>query len=316
MPNVKLEDIGFYTLSDVRAKNSSISSPLYRCELLVTSRCNFHCPYCRSLNNGKDVLLREAERILNYWISEGLKNIRFSGGEPTLYKDLNRLVKIAKRGGVEHIAISTNGSNRADFYKGLVDDGVNDFSVSLDACCASTGDIMAGKSGAWKTVVRNIEFIASFSYVTVGIVLNEHNEAEAEQTILLAHDLGVTDIRIIPSAQYNHRLHLNIPQHILNAHPILKYRLGNKRHVRGMDGQDSRKCKLALDDMVAWNGNHYPCIIYLREGGEYQKPIGQINAKTRRDRFDWYVMHDSWENNICRKNGLDVCIAYNNKAIA
>jgi molybdenum cofactor biosynthesis enzyme MoaA len=311
---MKLENIGFYTLSDYRAKNSSMFSPLYRCELLVTDRCNFHCPYCRGLQNGKDLSFKKSKRILEYWISEGLKNVRFSGGEPTLYEELPTLVRIAKRGGVQHIAISTNGSNTPDLYKRLAENGVNDFSISLDACCANTGDTMAGEKGAWKKVVKNIELLSSFSYVSVGVVLNEINENEATRTVMFAHKLGVADIRIIPSAQYNRKLHLNVPSKILDAHPILKYRLTNKRHVRGMHWTDSRKCKLVLDDMVVWNGNHYPCIIYLREGGIYQKPIGYINDRTRQDRFNWYTMHDSWKNNICRENCLDVCIAYNNMA--
>lgn len=308
---MKLENIGFYTLSDERAKNSSMTSPLSRCEMLLTDKCNFRCPYCRGLQNGADLPFKEAERILKYWIAEGLRNVRFSGGEPTLYEDLEKLVTIAKRGGVEHVAISTNGSNKSDLYKRLIEAGVNDFSISLDACCSSTGDTMAGKKGAWEKVIKNIKLISSLSYVTVGIVLNENNEAEAERTVRLAHELGVSDIRVIPSAQYNGRLRLNLPDKIVNAHPILKYRLTNGRHVRGLHWRDARICKIVLDDMAVWNGHHYPCIIYLREGG---KPIGYVNKRTRKERFDWHIVHDSWENDICRKNCLDVCIAFNNKA--
>ena len=44
---MKLENIGFYTLSDERAKNSSATSPLMRNELIITSLCNFKCLYCR-----------------------------------------------------------------------------------------------------------------------------------------------------------------------------------------------------------------------------------------------------------------------------
>jgi hypothetical protein len=46
---MKLEDIGFYTLSDNRALNVSAWSPMMRCELVLTGRCNFRHPYCRSL---------------------------------------------------------------------------------------------------------------------------------------------------------------------------------------------------------------------------------------------------------------------------
>lgn len=46
---MKLEEIGFYTLSDNRALNVSAWSPMMRCELVLTDRCNFRRPYCRGL---------------------------------------------------------------------------------------------------------------------------------------------------------------------------------------------------------------------------------------------------------------------------
>lgn len=309
---MRLEDIGFYTLSDNRAKTSSQFSPLYRCELILTDRCNFKCPYCRGLQNGNDLPFATALQILNYWISERLINIRFSGGEPTLYKHLISLIHIAKKGKIKRIAVSTNGGADLNLYKQLINAGVNDFSISLDACCTSTGDIMAGKKGSWKRVIENIKQLSQLTYISVGIVVNENNNNELEKTILLAHKLGVKDIRIIPSAQYNKKLQLNIPNKIINEHPILKYRLQNNRHIRGLNKEDSKKCKLVLDDMAIWNGEHYPCIIYLREQG---KAIGRISKNTRLERFNWYQKHDSWQDKICKNNCLDVCIAFNNKAI-
>lgn len=46
---MKLEDIGFYTLFDERAKNVSWNSDLQRCELILTDKCNFKCVYCRGI---------------------------------------------------------------------------------------------------------------------------------------------------------------------------------------------------------------------------------------------------------------------------
>ena len=40
---MKLEEIGFYTLSDERVKNTSQFSDLMRCELILTGACNFKC---------------------------------------------------------------------------------------------------------------------------------------------------------------------------------------------------------------------------------------------------------------------------------
>ena len=93
---MKLDDIGFYTLTDERAKNTSETSPLMRCELLLTDKCNLHCPYCRGM--GKDIRgelsLSYAQRVFWVWISHGLQNVRFSGGEPTLYPYLEPLIKL------------------------------------------------------------------------------------------------------------------------------------------------------------------------------------------------------------------------------
>lgn len=308
---MKLEDIGFYTLSDERAKNSSVSSPLHRCELLLTNRCNFNCLYCRGLK-GKDISLEEAKRILHYWFSEGLKNIRFSGGEPTLYDELPYLVHLCKINNVEHIAISTNGSADICLYKHLIYMGVNDISISLDACCASTGEIMSGVKDVWQKVIKNIECLSSMTYVTAGVVVNEKNKEEINDIIILANNLGVADIRIISSAQYNRKIYSTLPQEIINKFPILKYRMSGKRNIRGMNLNDTGFCKLSLDDMAVWEGKHYPCIIYLRENGN---PIGEISKKTRAERLIWAIMHESHNDNICRNNCLDVCISYNNRAM-
>ena len=62
---MKLEDIGFYTLSDERAQNISINSPLMRCELIVTSRCNFRCPYCRGIRKDIDKELTLEDQFIN-----------------------------------------------------------------------------------------------------------------------------------------------------------------------------------------------------------------------------------------------------------
>jgi hypothetical protein len=131
--------------------------------------------------------------------------------------------------------------------------------------------------------------------------------------IKLSHNLGVSDIRIIPSAQYNKFLKIKIDKFILESHPILKYRLGNHRPVRGLSDGDSGKCKLVLDDMAVWNSYHYPCIIYLREGGT---PIGRIGENTRKERSEWYKNHNSYEDKICLHNCLDVCLEYNNSCEA
>lgn len=314
---MKLEDIGFYTLNDARVKQTSITSPMWRCEILLTDKCNFKCPYCRGMKNKGSLDINYVKKVIDYWCKDKLlKNIRFSGGEPTCYSDLYEVVEYAKNKGIERIAVSSNGSDKLENYKRLIELGVNDFSISLDACCSSFGKQMCGGiNGAWERVVENIKEISKLTYVTLGMVFTEETVDTTLDVIKFGSSLGVDDIRIISSAQYNRFLKKleQIPKGILEKHPILKYRVNHylsNRNVRGITKKDSKRCSLVIDDSAVSGKYHYPCIIYLREGGE---PIGEVNENMRKERIEWHLKHNTHKDSICKKNCLDVCIDYNNK---
>jgi MoaA/NifB/PqqE/SkfB family radical SAM enzyme len=311
-----LDNIGFYTLSDERARLASKTSPLYRCELILTDRCSFRCPYCRGLRSDLvgDIPPLQAYKTIKLWIKDGLKNIRFSGGEPTLYPKLADLVSVCRKGNIERIAISTNGASKLSLYENLIKIGVNDFSISLDACCSSLGNTMAGIHGIWAKVVSNIRALSKLTYVTVGMVFTESNIDSCVDNVMFADSLGVSDIRVIPSAQYNQALTKlsNLPEDVLDKYPILKYRvenINNNLHVRGIGDNDCSKCPLVLDDMAVAGNKHFPCTIYMREYGDC---IGTVGKHMRQQRFEWFKEHNTKNDKICRENCLDVCVQYNN----
>lgn len=312
-----LEQIGFYTLSDVRAAGASETSRLMRAELILSARCNFACPYCRGVG-GPDLPLADALAVVRAWADGGLFAIRFSGGEPLLYRDLRTLVPAARDGGIERIAVSSNGSAPLRKYRELLAAGVNDLSISLDACCAEDAEGMSGGvKGMWPRVVANIKALSAETYVTVGVVLTDANAAKIGQIIRFAADLGVSDIRIIPAAQAGNRLgEVQVSDDLLERYPILRYRIANLiagQTVRGLATSDSRRCGLVLDDMAVCGGFHYPCIIYLREGGAPIGPMSSNLAAVRADRAVWSAAHETQTDPICAANCLDVCVAYNNR---
>jgi molybdenum cofactor biosynthesis enzyme MoaA len=213
----------------------------------------------------------------------GLKNIRFSGGEPTLYPGIYDLVAMSRDLGIERIALSTNGSADQSVYDRLLHFGANDFSISLDACCAEDNFKMTGGvKDAWAKVTSNIRYLSGKTYVTIGVVLTDHNMDKVNGIIAFAAELGAQDIRIIPAAQDGDRLkNVEVDETLLAKFPILNYRIRNIREgrsVRGLCAGDSTRCGLVLDDMAVNGEYHYPCIIYLREGGQ---PIGKVGANMR-----------------------------------
>ena len=65
--------------------------------------------------------------------------------------------------------------------------------------------------------------------------------------------------------------------------------------------------------MVILHGEHFPCVIYMREhgpsiGSVYGKSISQI----RKERKEWFEKTNTHLDDICKKNCLDVCIDHNN----
>lgn len=311
---MELEKIGFYTLSDKRAKIASINSLMMRCELLLTDKCNFRCPYCRGVMTKYrgDIELQQAKKIIGLWSDGGLQNIRFTGGEPTLYPHIIDVVKYAKQRNIKRIAISTNGSADFSLYKTLFDSGVNDFSISFDACCSTTCNKMSGTKDMYKKILHNAEKLARITYVTAGVVLTEHNQKELPETIKICKQIGMSDIRIIPAAQRGNEI--NIDDVKVNAKfPILQYRLNNiknGRNIRGITLDDYHSCPLVLDDSFIAGNYHFPCVIHFREKGN---PVGRVGKNMRQERYQWFKTHNTFTDKICQKNCLDVCVDYNNR---
>lgn len=308
-----LESIGFYTLCNSRAETAWADTELSRCEIVLTAKCNFKCPYCRGVG-GSDIPFGDALWTITNWAVNGVKAIRLSGGEPTLYKDLPLLVSYAANcESIDRIAVSSNGSASQEYYQDLITRGVNDFSISLDACSEEDCDRMTGIKGMFTTITENIKWLSSKVYTTVGVVVTPANIDSLNDIIHFADGLGVSDIRIIPAAQEGCRFEdVYVDAVLLAKYPILAYRIANmqnKKTVRGLCSYDSKRCGLVLDDMAVNNNMHFPCIIYMRESGA---PIGSMDGDVRADRLNWYMNHDTKKDPICANNCLDVCVHYNN----
>ncbi|MBI3865285.1 MAG: GTP 3',8-cyclase MoaA [Planctomycetia bacterium] len=106
----------------------------------VTDRCNIRCFYCMPAENvqfmERAALLtfEEIEHFVRVAVPLGLKQIRLTGGEPLVRKDLHVLVaKLAAIEGIEDIGLTTNGILLAEQALALHDAGLRRINVSLDA---------------------------------------------------------------------------------------------------------------------------------------------------------------------------------------
>jgi MoaA/NifB/PqqE/SkfB family radical SAM enzyme len=185
----------------------------------------------------------------------------------------------------------------------------------LDACHPLLADSIARVNHQWEKIVQNIRQLSKITYVTTSIVLSNENAGQANEIISFANDLGVADIRFV-TASHDEQLMLklkDVPSGMLDKYPILKYRVNNLRfgrQVRGLQSSDTHRCYLVLDDSVVSGKWHYPCGVYLREGGT---PVGEVNPCMRRQRIEWMISKDTHADQICRQFCSDMYADYNNK---
>lgn len=110
--------------------------------LSVTDRCDLRCTYCMSedmafLPKADLLSFEEIERLGRVLIGRGVRKLRLTGGEPLVRKGVMDLVTAlgvyVKRGELEELTLTTNGTQLARHAKALADAGVKRINVSLDS---------------------------------------------------------------------------------------------------------------------------------------------------------------------------------------
>src|SRR5215468_7485427 len=107
----------------------------------VTDRCDFRCVYCMAENMvflpKQDLLtLEELDRLCSAFVDRGVRKLRLTGGEPLVRRGIMTLVaslsRHLKRGTLDELTLTTNGSQLAKYATALADHGIERVNVSLD----------------------------------------------------------------------------------------------------------------------------------------------------------------------------------------
>ena len=106
----------------------------------VTDKCNFRCRYCMPAEGlewlERDELLtfEEIARLVRVLARMGVDEVRLTGGEPLVRRDLPTLVgMLAQTPGVRDLSLTTNGVLLDRFAAPLVEAGLRRLNVSLDS---------------------------------------------------------------------------------------------------------------------------------------------------------------------------------------
>src|SRR5579859_860374 len=106
----------------------------------ITDKCNFRCTYCMPaeglpwLKKAEILSYEEIERISRIAVSIGIEQIRLTGGEPLVRRDMPELVRqLRKLEGLRSLSLTTNGILLKQLSRPLAEAGLTRINVSLDS---------------------------------------------------------------------------------------------------------------------------------------------------------------------------------------
>jgi len=141
----------------------------------VTDTCDIRCYYCMP-QDGRPFTPRagllsidEIERVVRIGVGLGLRNIRLTGGEPLVRKDLNTLItRLMRIGGIESVALTTNGVLLAGRAQELYDAGLRRINVHLDTLDRETYKFITRRD-AFDAVMRGLQVASDLGYGNIKI---------------------------------------------------------------------------------------------------------------------------------------------------
>jgi PqqA peptide cyclase len=167
----------------------------------LSHRCPLQCPYCSNpleLERGSSEIDTETwQRVLSEAAALGILQVHFSGGEPTVRRDLPDLVRHASKVGLYSNLITSGVLTHPAQFDALVEAGLEHVQLSIQDADGANGDRIAGLAGAqakkraFAALVRRAGLP-----LTINAVVHRQNLSNLERMIELAVELGAQRMEV------------------------------------------------------------------------------------------------------------------------
>lgn len=169
----------------------------------VTPFCNFKCTYCRPggegyfENPGNTLSRKELIEIISLCGDAGFRDIKFTGGEPLIRRDILDIIRDTKHlNKFDDIEMVTNGSLLPGKSRLLREAGLNNLTVSLDAADREKF-LQITRSDAFTQVIKGIkEAVESGLKTRINTVMGHSNKDQLCGLVKIAEVTGA-DLKII-----------------------------------------------------------------------------------------------------------------------
>lgn len=247
----------------------------------LTENCNQNCRYCfaqSQAGRGADLSLDEIEGIYDFLLDQTDRrpyNIQLSGGEPTMHKDLKRIIEMGKEKGFPYIQLNTNGKCLAEdpkLAKDLKAAGLSSVFLQFDGLDDKIYEKIRGQAlfDLKNKAIENCRQ-AKLGVVLVVTVVPAVNDSHLGQILdfALAQNPIVRGIHLQPVSYFGrfpnapeNRDRLTIPQ-------LLK------------DLESQSQGRLSLDDFTPLETGHPRCSFHGNFQIDWQKKLRPIKGQQK-----------------------------------
>jgi cyclic pyranopterin phosphate synthase len=218
--------------------------------LSVTDRCNFRCVYCmdpgfRYMPKQQLLTLAEYLAVARACRALGLVKLRITGGEPTLYPEIDELIAEVGGMGFDDVALTTNGSllDRMPLARWRRD-GLGRITMSLDSLRPDRVRAITRSDTTPATVIQAIALAraAGFEKIKVNaVVVRGFNEDEVADFAGFARDHAI-DFRLIEFMPLDSGRHWSRDS-VVSAAEMVR-RIGERYDVVPLDRDDPTSTSL------------------------------------------------------------------------
>jgi molybdenum cofactor biosynthesis enzyme MoaA len=350
VPDLLFEDIRGARVEDLRphlcrTEGVGAGVRLHRVTVFLTYGCNLRCPYCKTIARSAEEVRAAPQKRVTYTpadfaaLLDGLadmpvQHLHFTGGEAALVPGVVEMVALAKARGIEHVSMTSNGTASTGRYLTLVEAGLTELRLSLDARDETLGAQLTGREGAWTRTVQTFREVAAareagaLVRLIANVVVGRANREALVPLVGFLLSLAPDDVKLITEVDARddladfptcgevlRGLEAVLATRPRQALPLLRRKLATVFAVDAIGLPGGRpaawRCWVPLTERTVDGVAVYPCSVYLREGGA---PLAQLEdpAQVQREKTRaWVDAHACGEDPVCRRYCLHCTRSYN-----
>lgn len=235
---LKQECLGWSNL--INLKRNTIAKPkqlLKEIIFEITKRCNLGCVNCPNPDKHTvDIDYITVKRTVDKIVKLGVKNVRFTGGEPLLHNKIEEMIIYAKNRGC-YVTLNTNATLFNDQLIKSIGKNADNILVSLQGFNQTSERLLTKNCSLFQRKLTNIFKLKRKSYgiVRIGTVISKTLVNNFGMHLRLIKRLGIDNWEIYrPLPGNHHNQHITkkdfqiITNHIYHLrHSGLKIKIGN-----------------------------------------------------------------------------------------